>query len=414
MLFGKAFREGTLVSEMKVAIRSDSGKELNRLVDDDYRLLARYRDEQGLSILHYAAHEGAEEIIGRLLESGYFQVDVRSDSGQTPLHIAASQGKSKVAQVLILNGADIDARDGTSPTKRSRTPIHLAISNNNIDVVKLLLEKGADIEQQCNLGNAFLTAMVGGDKYSIAQLLLSYGANPKSITWGGYSALHYDAEWGKDGGMLSDLIKLGIPVDLKKTDGETALFSTLQFDRIDNARILISMGANVNARDNNGNSILHKIAWDGDRHAKMAEFIIAHGAEVNARTPNGETPLHKAVFWGSPEIARILIKNGASINATMNDAFDRHHDRGLMESEWFEQYCKLNKLSPITNWCDGWTPLHIAAKSYNTDCLKALLLLGAEVNLQNQAGWTPLDVAYKKGNKTNIELLVASGALRGK
>ena len=123
----------------------------------------------------------------------------------TPLHVAASAGRLD-GKDSVGNGAEINSRTDDQ-SEMSRTPIHLAIMEKQIEMVKLLLEMGADIDKQCNMGNALLTALVGGDNYDIAILLLNHGANPNSRTWGGYTALHYDAEWAKSGGILSLLRK---------------------------------------------------------------------------------------------------------------------------------------------------------------------------------------------------------------
>jgi len=59
--------------------------------------------------------------------------------GWTPLHYATRYGHLEVAQLLIDNGADVNA------TKHDHwTPIHLSATNGHLGTVKLLLERGAD------------------------------------------------------------------------------------------------------------------------------------------------------------------------------------------------------------------------------------------------------------------------------
>ena len=70
---------------------------------------------------------------------------------------------------------------------------------------------------------------------------------------------------------------------MRDDHGLTPLFKTIDFDPIYNAELLISMGADVNAKDKSGNTVLHKIANLGDRKSEMAKFMIAKGADVNCK-----------------------------------------------------------------------------------------------------------------------------------
>ena len=54
---------------------------------------------------------------------------------------------------------------------------------------------------------------------------------------------------------------------------------------------------------------LHDIAWDG--HADTAKVLIAAGADVNAKDSDGDTPLQLAAFRGRTDIVKMLIAAGA-------------------------------------------------------------------------------------------------------
>jgi ankyrin repeat protein len=121
---------------------------------------------------------------------------------------------------------------------------------------------------------------------------------------------------------------------------DPAVFKTEQEDT---ARQLIARGADVNAKDKRGDSILHgavyshwtnivTILLDGgarpneknkeDRtplfqtvDAGIAEVLISHGADPDARDRRNVTPLHFAAMRDNIEVADCLITNGASIEA---------------------------------------------------------------------------------------------------
>ena len=78
----------------------------------------------------------------------------------------------------------------------------------------------------------------------------------------------------------------------------------------------ISLGANINEKDKNGNTALHNVvAWNYD---EMAEVLISHGANINEKDEDGETALHIAAKNYSKETVKFLISHGANINEKKN------------------------------------------------------------------------------------------------
>ncbi len=87
-----------------------------------------------------------------LIENG---ADLESQQSEqyndTPLHTAARFGVTKVAQVLIKAGANID-----SLNDKNQTPLYLAIDQNRPQVVKLLVESEADVTKVDEYNNTYM------------------------------------------------------------------------------------------------------------------------------------------------------------------------------------------------------------------------------------------------------------------
>ena len=75
-------------------------------------------DKHGGSLLHFASMKGYAPIVTKLLDKGA-KVDMKDNAGDTSLHVATSKDKSKVAEILIRNGANVNCEGA-----EKKRPIH--------------------------------------------------------------------------------------------------------------------------------------------------------------------------------------------------------------------------------------------------------------------------------------------------
>jgi len=87
----------------------------------------------------------------------------------------------------------------------------------------------------------------------------------------------------------------------------TPLYLAIFKERVELAKLLISKGADVDAKCAGMNS-LHMVASSGK--IELVKFLIAAGANVNARNKEDATPLHLAAVNGIEEVCELLISDG--------------------------------------------------------------------------------------------------------
>ena len=95
------------------------------------------RGKQGDTLLHWAAFEGNEDMLRRLIAAGA-NPNARVEQGSTPLHLAAYRGHNSIAELLIAHGAMVNVK-----TDAGITPLDWARRNGHDDMIGLLLANGA-------------------------------------------------------------------------------------------------------------------------------------------------------------------------------------------------------------------------------------------------------------------------------
>jgi ankyrin repeat protein len=82
------------------------------------------------------------------------------------------------------------------------------------------------------------------------------------------------------------------------------------------AELLLTKGADINARNDDGWTPLHWAARNGCD--QETEFLLGRNAAVDARDKDGNTPLHLA---RSPAVRAVLVAHGADVSAKNNDGW---------------------------------------------------------------------------------------------
>lgn len=175
------------------------------------------------------------------------------EEGLTPLHVAAKRSKVETVKILLAKGAEIN-----EPSKNKNTALHFAAENfmNNYKVMQLLLQEKANFKLK--------------------------NAEEKDI-WECIYSQKKGAFFQKDSDLLTLLMRYGYFPDTTRNEIKKSVFHDL---------------------------------CERSESPEITEFFVEkYHLNPNDTDANGWTALHYAAKGSNYEVARILLKNGANVNA---------------------------------------------------------------------------------------------------
>ena len=291
----------------------------------------------------------AEAGLIRSLQSESF--DFHSERAQAMLREAAGRGQVETVRALLQAGVPLKA----VPRKRSHDEDEdiprgwLTSASMHPEVLKVFIDAGVSKNDQRDKDLALASSARSGHLDAV-KALITYGANPNAdlskLTVehdsggmtvgeeGAGSILIYAAESGTPE-LIREILRYHPKLEARDREGKTAIFYASDYRnddeegaRVECVRILAQAGANVNARDKDGNTPLHETFL-----TEVEEELLRLGADVNARNNDGETPIFTNV---DQEAIPLFIRHGADLSIRNNkgeNVFEDAKHKGPLRQE---------------------------------------------------------------------------------
>ncbi|XP_068806876.1 ankyrin-3 isoform X15 [Struthio camelus] len=392
---------------LHIAARKDDTKAAALLLQNDHnadvesKMMVNRTTESGFTPLHIAAHYGNINVATLLLNRGA-AVDFTARNDITPLHVASKRGNANMVKLLLDRGAKIDAK-----TRDGLTPLHCGARSGHEQVVEMLLDRGAPILSKTKNGLSPLHMATQGDHLNCVQLLIQHNVPVDDVTNDYLTALHVAAHCGhyKVAKVLLD--KKANP-NAKALNGFTPLHIACKKNRIKVMELLLKHGASIQAVTESGLTPIHVAAFMG--HVNIVSQLMHHGASPNTTNVRGETALHMAARAGQTEVVRYLVQNGAQVEAKAKDDQTPLHISARLGKADIVQQLLQQGASPNAATTSGYTPLHLSAREGHEDVASVLLDHGASLAIITKKGFTPLHVAAKYGKIEVANLLLQKNA----
>ncbi|KAN0141757.1 hypothetical protein V8E53_000219 [Lactarius tabidus] len=402
---------------------------VERLIVPNQPQVTRFRF-QGWTLLHLVVLAGEEHIeVARLLLVHGADINARPDSA-TPPHIASCQSHverpmdgsleelEKIENSRQNSDTDMSSDEsfdsdlGMIYEKESDfTPLHIAVSKGYLDICQMLLEHKADVRALDNSGNTPLHLAASKDHLEVARILLKYNAEVNSRNEDGSTPLLLIASSNGNIDMFRLLLTHSADAFVHDNEGNTPLHLAAIGGHLKVARMLLERKADVNALNKEGSTPLHQAFETWEENPDIVRLLLDHGADANVQDKSGNTLLHFAASEGDLQLARVLLERIPEVVNSQNDdgstAFLLALKRQNHDIAWL-----LLDHNPDVHACDeyGYTPLHVAVCNGKLDICRILLERNADVNSQNHHRSTPLLLASEYGTPDLVQLMLDHNA----
>lgn len=296
-----------------------------------------------------------------------------------------NQRNSELLDAVNMGDRETVQRLITKDASANSNVMEIAVKNSDKEMISFLIENGVDV----NCCRALVTAVKNGDKEMVS-LLIEKGAKLNLESNG-----KLPLDFAEDDEIIALLKSRGAKTKIEQDRLDIDFVNAVRHGDIAKVKCLIPQISNID------------IVIPG--HELEAEVITSNGVQKETLTP-----LMYAADYYDIEMVKLLVENGANVNAK-----DSHDHNALMYAVFRHDVIMIDFLASkganvnaksFNDSGSGITPLMVATDDGNIETVAALIKNGADVQAQTSRGNTALSVAKAQGFREIENLLRKSGA----
>ena len=222
----------------------------------------------------------------------------------------------------------------------------------------------------------------------------------------------FEAVKNKDLKAVQKFIENGADVNFKEDRGDTVLMLASATGQIDLVKYLVENGADVNLYEFRGSTAISEASRKG--HLEVVRYLVENGANVNIGSGDN---INTALMWASGndhfEIVKYLVENKADVHS---EAEEGATAVSVSSSQEITDYLVANgaidnsvEYDEYDEYGMGTSILNYASEG-NLKKVIECIVIGANINVQDNDGQTALIVASGKGYLEIVTFLVENGA----
>jgi len=177
--------------------------------------------------------------------------------------------------------------------------------------------------------------------------------------------------------------------------------------KLEKVKKLVEAGADIDCQDRYKETPLHRASSRGNK--KIVKYLVSKGANLNLRDDDGNNSFDKAVIWLHVDLAEHLENNGATldVNKVYTESKDTilHFASYLSHVGYVRHLVEDKKANINRRNKHGSTPLHIACRQGKLEIVKYLIQKGGKLDIKDNEGRTPLESLLYRLRYDNFKVI---------
>lgn len=320
--------------------------------------------------LHGALCRGDFEAAFQAAGDFSWAINQRNYEGNTPLHIAATQGHLNSVKHLVHLGCDINEADWTGCTA-----LMLASKAGHVLTVQYLIDAGSWVNVTNRRGDtAMMVAAIAGHNNlaTIFQALIRAGASVSTTDTQGCSVIHHLTSSGNKRRIIREslrvLLEAGSDIESRNCRGRTPLLVSVNSGDRRGTQCLIEAGAKITCVTHDGWGLLHEAALYGtNKLLRYLSTLNLQAINTGLRNSDGETPWDFLSFpihaqdWQRAGTLTLTPKRQEAFVSLFKSIRDRNLTVDIERLDWLLQYLRdrdqrgaIAALEPLIKQKEDW------------------------------------------------------------